>query len=185
MTSAKRRSNMAPHNQDSESEEPRDEFVVEPWTVRRFHEQLTLADETPRGDYFGSAAVGFVIAGIFAWTSRWFGWFGYLLGLLLLGKAIEFVYRGLRAAPSLLLDRTSQQVLRNGRNLGKLQDVTAVEMERTVWPRDAMNREQEEFRVTVRVRNQVLRMGTFGAKAAAERLAEAIADFLEIPVTRR
>ncbi len=173
-------------------------FFIEPWQVEETSDALTLREvATVRDFVFGGAmalGISLIVVALNLWLWRrgtvegmiaaWLG----LVSALLAAKGFEQFGRGWRLesrGPRCLTFRGDEYTVElegfRGPTSGRVERIViAVE----VWPRTSDRAERREYTVQLFVDGQRMELGTYGAEAAADRLAETIARWVGIRTSR-
>jgi hypothetical protein len=181
-------------------------FFIEPWQVEETPDALTMREEVTSREVFFGGGVALGISLMIAVVDYWLwrrgtieGFFAAGLGfvsVLLAAKACEQFLHGWRLCshgPRCLTFRRGDYTVK----LNGFRDLTNGRVERieiiakTVWTRDAPRQLHEyphqrhrEYTVQLFVDGQRMELGTYGAEAAADRLAETIARWVGIRTSR-
>ncbi len=179
-----------------------EKFFIEPWQVEETSDALTLRDETTVRDSVLGGSVALSLSLIMAAVDYWLwrrgtigGFFAAWLGLvsvLCAAKGIEQLWLAWRLRTigprGLTFHRDDRSVELEGfrdRTNGRLERI-AVEVK--TWQHERTTghglESRHEYTVLLVVDGRRLELGTFGAEAAANCLAETISDFVGIEKSR-
>ncbi len=177
-------------------------FFIEPWQVEETSDALTLREEATVRDFvFGGAmalGISLIVGALDLWLWRrgtiggvFATWLG-VVSALLAAKGFEQFGRGWRLGkhgPRCLTFRGDEYTV----ELEGFRGPTSGRVERIVidvksWPRERVTangyESQNEYTVLLFVDGQRMELGTYGAEAAADRLAETIARWVGIRTSR-
>lgn len=177
-------------------------FFIEPWRVEESADALTLREETSVSDFVlgGCVSLGISLAvaafDVWLWRRGTIGgfiaaWLGFL-SVLLAAKAIEQFFHGWRLSSRgprcLMFHREGDTVELEGFRGPASGRVERIVIAVKSWPRERGtpygHLPRYQYTVQLFVDGQRMELGTFGAEAAANRLAEAIANCVGIRAAR-
>lgn len=173
-------------------------FFIEPWQVEETSDALTLREEVTVRDFvFGGAmalGISLIVGALDVWLWRrgtiggviaaWLGFASALLvakGFEQFGRGWRLRKHGPRCLTFLGDDYTVELEGFRGPTSGRIERIVIAVK---VWPRTGDEAEHKDFTVLLFVDGQRMELGTYGAEAAASRLAETIARWVGIRTAR-
>ncbi|MBC7819003.1 MAG: hypothetical protein IAG10_19105 [Planctomycetaceae bacterium] len=183
---------MTSENTNADEDDDSGAFYVKPWTVQQLNNALILADQTPASEYYRLALVTVVIGGtaevLWGWLLPGIAWGIFCISALSFASAVALVIKGLRGPQRFEFLGESKEIIQNETKLGRFSDLNAIEIVKfKSWHQQAVPIERQHFQYQVQMRfeEKEVVLGSYATESAAQRLANAIAQFLDKPLLDR